>query len=47
MPRDCMVAGVPAKIIKPSLPWYVRDGQMFSERVDSVEKLKAEMLGVE
>ena len=46
-PGDCMVAGVPAKIIKPSLPWYVRDGQMFSERVDSVEKLKAEMLGVE
>lgn len=44
MPGDCMVAGVPAKVIKPSQPWYIRDGQKFTDRVATVEALRTEML---
>ena len=41
MPDNCLAAGVPAQVVKPSQPWYVRDGQKFVERVRAVENLKA------
>ena len=41
MPDNCLVAGVPAQVVKPSQPWYVRDGQKFVDRVNAVEALKA------
>jgi len=40
---NIMIAGAPAKIIKPSQPWYVRDGQMYSDRVKKIEELKSQM----
>lgn len=45
IPANCMAAGIPAKAIKPSQPWYIRDGQKFSDRVSAIEALKAQMLG--
>ena len=38
---NVMIAGAPAKIIKPAQAWYVRDG--FTDRIESIEKLKIEM----
>lgn len=38
-----MIAGAPAKVIKPMDAWYIRDGQLYSERVKIVENLKHKM----
>ena len=40
---NIMIAGAPAKIIKPMDAWYVRDGQSYSDKVKSVENLKHKM----
>ena len=40
---NSMIAGAPAKVIKPTDAWYIRDGQLYNERVKMVEKLKHEM----
>lgn len=40
---NIMIAGAPAKIIKPMDAWYIRDGQIFSERVNAIEKIKQKM----
>lgn len=37
---NIMIAGAPAKYIKDALPWYIRDGKTFSDRVNKVEFLK-------
>ncbi len=39
---NLLIAGTPAKIIKESLPWYVRDGEKFLERINQCTKLIAE-----
>ena len=38
---NVMIAGAPAKIIKPTEAWYVRDG--FTDRVQRIEALKTKM----
>lgn len=45
IPGNCMAAGIPAKVIKSSQPWYIRDGQEFLDRVTATEALKTRMLG--
>lgn len=40
---NSMIAGAPAKVIKPMDAWYIRDGQLYSERVKIVENLKHKM----
>lgn len=40
---NCMLAGAPATIKKPEVPWYVRDGEYYSGLVEKIEKLKIEM----
>ena len=35
-----MIAGAPARYIKDALPWYIRDGESFLDRVNKVENLK-------
>lgn len=40
---NIMIASAPAKIIKPMDAWYIRDGQIFSERVNAIEKIKQKM----
>ena len=37
---NVMIAGAPARIIKNSEPWYIRDGETFYNRVKAVEDLK-------
>ena len=41
---NIMIAGAPAKVIKSSEPWYVRDGLMYKERIDKIENLKSKIL---
>ena len=38
---DIMIAGNPAKKIKDTTPWYIRDGGKYQERVKKCENLKA------
>jgi serine O-acetyltransferase len=38
-----LVAGSPAKKIKPSQPWYDRDGERYRNRVNIIEELKVKM----
>lgn len=40
---NAMIAGAPAKFIKPERPWYERDGESFTQKVKEVEKLKVSM----
>lgn len=40
---NVMVAGAPAKIIKPEVAWYIRDGKTYQNRVDTIEKYKREI----
>lgn len=40
---DVLLAGMPAIELKPSEPWYVRDGSMFYDRVKKIEELKERM----
>ena len=40
---NVMVAGCPAKIIKESEPWYIRDGEEFSRRVNECENLRKKL----
>lgn len=40
---NMMIAGAPAKQIKPMEAWYIRDGQYYSEKVKAVEELKKRM----
>ena len=40
---DVLLAGVPAIVLKPSEPWYIRDGSMFYDRVKKIEELKERM----
>jgi serine O-acetyltransferase len=37
---NIMIAGAPAKVVKPSPAWYIRDGVEFSNKVDFIEKIK-------
>lgn len=41
---NVMIAGSPAKVIKSSQPWYIRDGIEYSQKVEFIEKLKQEYL---
>lgn len=38
--NNCMIAGNPARKIKDSDAWYIRDGAEYSRRVNECEKLK-------
>lgn len=40
---NVLLAGTPAKVIKPSDPWYIRDGEQYSQRVENVEELRKRM----
>ena len=42
--NDVLLAGAPAKIIKESLKWYIRDGEKYTNRVAKVEELKKAFL---
>lgn len=37
---NIMIASSPARYIKDTLPWYIRDGKTFSDRVILIENLK-------
>ena len=45
MPGDSIVAGVPSKVVKSAIPWYLRDGQQFTDRYNACEALRKEMIG--
>lgn len=36
---DCLIAGMPAKVIKDSTAWYIRDGEEFASRHNRCEDL--------
>lgn len=40
---DCMIAGAPAAKIKDAIAWYVRDGELYTNRVMQIEELKKRM----
>lgn len=40
---DCMIAGTPAKKIKDTEAWYIRDGKEYTNKVNLIEELKAKM----
>ena len=40
---DLLIAGSPAKEIKKSNAWYIRDGENFIKRVNEVENLKSKL----
>lgn len=44
IPDNCMAAGIPARVIKPSEPWYIRDGNKFTSRASAVEALRIKIL---
>lgn len=37
---NVLIAGMPGKVIKESIPWYERDGEVFKKRHDMVESLR-------
>ena len=39
--NNIMIAGAPAKYIKDSLPWYVRDGEQYQKRVSLVQNIRS------
>ena len=41
--NHCLIAGMPAKKIKDSDPWYIRDGAEFARRHAECEKLREKM----
>ena len=38
---NVMIAGAPAKVIKRTDPWYIRDGEIFYSRVKAIENMKS------
>lgn len=41
VPSNSLVAGSPAKIVRPEYPaWFDRDGELFIKRVSEVERIK-------
>ena len=40
---NLLIAGSPAKEIKPSEAWYVRDGVKYTKRVKLIEELKSQL----
>ena len=40
---NVMIAGAPAKVIKPAEPWYIRDGKSFTDKVKAIEELRTKM----
>ena len=40
---NIMIAGAPAKQIKPMDAWYIRDGKFFADKVKAIENLKLKM----
>lgn len=40
---NCLLAGAPAKLIKASDAWYIRDGEEYSHKYCECEKLKKAM----
>lgn len=40
---NVMIAGAPAKVIKSTVAWYIRDGESFSSKVNAIENLKQKM----
>ena len=40
---NVMIAGAPSRVIKSMAAWYIRDGQLYSDRVEAVENLKQKM----
>lgn len=42
---NVLIGGMPAKVIKGSLPWYIRDGVEYQRRHNEVEKLRKKMFG--
>lgn len=40
---NLLIAGSPAKEIKKTVAWYVRDGEKFMEKVNKVEYLKSKL----
>lgn len=40
---NVLLAGMPATVLKPSEPWYIRDGKTFTEKVERIEELKLKL----
>lgn len=40
---NVLLAGMPATVLKPAEPWFIRDGVMFHDRVKKIEELKERM----
>lgn len=40
---NCLLAGIPAQKKKDVKPWYIRDGELYHNKVLAIEKLKQEM----
>lgn len=40
---NVMIAGAPAKVIKSTVAWYIRDGESFSSKVNAIENLRQKM----
>ena len=40
---NSLVTGIPTRIIRESLPWFIRDGNEYNRRHDSIESLKRKM----
>ncbi len=41
--NDIMVAGAPAKYIKDAQAWYIRDGELYHNRVKAIEALRKQL----
>lgn len=44
---NVMLAGTPARIIKTTEAWYIRDGKAYSSKIDKIESLKKQFLNEE
>ena len=40
---NIMIAGAPARLIKPMDAWYIRDGKSYEDKMNAVEELKLKM----
>lgn len=40
---NIMIAGAPARLIKPMEAWYIRDGKSYEDKMKAVEELKLKM----
>lgn len=43
---NLLLGGMPAKKIKETIAWYIRDGEEYENRVKKIEGLKKQLLGI-